>query len=103
VLYTVEPYQNVGGCQVESGTPNGELVDSTASVLSHETIETITDPDGTAWWNSTSNAMYGDEIADECEFITTTSFDVPVFTVGSKSYGIQRQYDNKRHACTEAP
>jgi hypothetical protein len=39
VLYTVEPYQNVSGCNVQPGTPNGELVDSTMNSLSHETFE----------------------------------------------------------------
>lgn len=103
VLYTVEPYQNVSGCQVEPGTPNGLLVDSTASVLSHETFETITDPDGDAWWNTASLAMEGDEIADECEFVTAAAFDVPTFTLNGKRYGVQREYNNARHACTEAP
>lgn len=52
VVFTVEPYQNVNGCQVQSPSPNGLLIDSTADVLSRETFETITDPDGTAWWNT---------------------------------------------------
>lgn len=103
VLYTVQPYQNVAGCQVESGTPNGVLVDSTASVLSHETFETITDPDLDAWWNTTSLPLGGSEIADECEFVSTTSFDDPVFYVGGKKYAIQREYNNNRHGCTETP
>ena len=50
VLFTVEPFQNVPGCAVGKPSPNGVLVDSTASVLSHQLIETITDPDGDAWW-----------------------------------------------------
>jgi hypothetical protein len=54
ILYTVEPYQNVPGCQSATPTPNGVLVDSTASVLSHEVIETITDPDLSAWWSDIS-------------------------------------------------
>jgi hypothetical protein len=103
VLYTVEPYQNVSGCQVEPGTPNGLLADSTASVLSHETFETITDPDGNAWWNTASLSLGGSEIGDECEFVTATSFDVPTFYINDKKYGVQREYNNARHACTEAP
>ena len=47
--------------------------------------------------------MEGDEIADECEFVGSSSFDVPTFTIGSKKYGVQREYNNKPHACTEAP
>jgi len=38
------------------------------SVLSHETFESITDPIPDGWVNSTSNALYGEEIGDECTF-----------------------------------
>jgi hypothetical protein len=104
VLYTVEPYQNVGGCNVQPGTPNGELVDSTMNVLSHEFFETITDPDPpTGWVNSTNNSLFGAEIGDECSFVGATSFDAPSFMIGEKKYAVQREYDNNRHACTEAP
>ncbi|HEX8765008.1 MAG TPA: hypothetical protein VF740_07590 [Candidatus Acidoferrum sp.] len=34
VLYSVEPFQNVPGCQVRTGTPNGQLIDSTNNTLS---------------------------------------------------------------------
>src|SRR5215208_4670991 len=42
VLFTVEPYQGVAGCQLPGQTPHG-LIDATASALSHELFETITD------------------------------------------------------------
>jgi len=108
VLYTVEGFQDVDGCSVEPGTPNGQLVDSTMSVLSHETFESITDPDPpTGWVNSTSNALYGEEIGDECTFIeftaTSAYFDAPGFRIGSRNYAVQREYNNNRHGCTEAP
>ena len=106
-LYSVEPYQNVGGCNVRPGTPNGQLVDSTDNVLSHETTETITDPDGTAWWNSLDNGLYGQEIGDECSFVVITStsgyFDPSNVTLNNKPYSIQPEYNNLRHACTTAP
>jgi hypothetical protein len=107
VLYSVEPYQNVGGCNVAPGSPNGQLVDSTDSVLSHETFETITDPDGTGWWNTASNDLFGDEIADECSFIiflpTGVYFDPPAFNIGGKKYAVQSEYDNSSHACATEP
>lgn len=107
VLYSVEPFQNVPGCQVRPNTPNGQLIDSTNNVLSHETTETITDPDGTAWWNSTDNGLYGQEIGDECSFITFVNnnvyFDPSNVFLNSKPYAIQPEYDNFRHACTTAP
>jgi hypothetical protein len=112
VLYTVEPFQNVPGCQVRPGTPNGQLIDSTNNVLSHELIETITDPDGDAWFNFTNNALAGFEIGDECQFITIlqvspTSFavfgDPTSFTVGKHVYATQPEYNNQDHACGVAP
>jgi hypothetical protein len=68
VLYSVEPFQNVEGCSSRPGTPNGQLADSTNNVFSHETFETITDPDGTAWLNILDNGLFGQEIGDECSF-----------------------------------
>lgn len=49
VLYSVEPFQDVPGCSVRPGTPNGQLADSTNNSLSHELFETISDPDGNTW------------------------------------------------------
>ena len=108
VLYSVEPFQNVMGCNVRPGTPNGPLVDSTNNVLSHELIETITDPDGTAWFNFTDVGLIGEEIGDECSFfaavaispkLTELFFDPTVFTLGKHRYAIQPEYSNDAHAC----
>jgi hypothetical protein len=112
VLYTVEPFQNVDGCNVRPGTPNGQLIDSTNSILSHELIETITDPDGDAWFNFTSAPFAGQEIGDECVFISVlqvspTTFavfsDPTVFTIGKHVYATQPEYNNHDHACGVAP
>jgi hypothetical protein len=104
VLLTVEPFQNTPGCNLAPGSPNGELVDSTDSVLSHELFETITDPDGNAWWNTESNDLFGDEIADECSFIIFTPlgvfFDPPAFKIGGATYAVQAEYNNSVHTCT---
>jgi hypothetical protein len=103
VLYTVEPFQSVPGCNVAAGSPNGQLVDSQASVLSHELFETITDPDGDAWWNTETNDLFGDEVADECSFLIFTNvgvfFDPPAFSVGPRKYAVQMEYNNFTHAC----
>ena len=104
VLYSVEPFANVPGCQVKPGTPNGQLVDSQNSVLSHELIETITDPDGDAWFDITSGAMLGQEIADECVFVTIVGqglfSDPVVFKVNGHRYAIQPEWNNNATACT---
>ena len=99
VLYTVEPYQ-LGGCSVAPGSPNGTLADSTANTLSHEMFETITDPDFTAWFNSTTIDLQGEEIGDVCSFFIPGFFDVPVFKIGNKNYAVQREYDNISHSCS---
>jgi hypothetical protein len=103
VLYTVEPFQSIPGCNVAPGSPNGQLVDSQASVLSHELFETITDPDGDGWWNTATNDLFGDEVADECSFIIFTPvgvfFDPPAFKVGKNQYAVQMEYNNFTHAC----
>ena len=102
IMFTVEPYQNVPGCQVATPTPNGALIDSTASVLSHETFETITDPDGSGWWSDVSLIEQGAEIGDVCEPTGNAmgQFLDPVFVVGGQNYKIQLEYSNKFHGCT---
>jgi hypothetical protein len=102
ILYTVEPYQNVPGCQAAPPTPNASLVDSTASVLSHELFETITDPDLNAWWSDVSLIEQGEEIGDICEATGNGAgqFLNPTFLVGGKNYKIQLEYSNKYHGCT---
>jgi hypothetical protein len=101
ILYSVEPYENVVGCQVRPGTPNGTLVDSTNDSLSHELIETITDPDGTGWLNSTGLGMRGQEIGDECVFLVPPFYSDPaIISVHGHLYALQPEYNNRQHACT---
>ncbi len=100
VLYTVEPYQNIPGCQVSNQpSPNGVLADSTASTLSHETFETITDPDvpnNVAWYNQN-----GGEIGDLC----APAAGVPTgnVTLGADTWEIQMEYDNNISDCSYTP
>jgi len=100
VLFTVEPYQNVGGCQVQAPSPNGLLVDSTADVLSHELFETITDPDGSAWWNKLDLDLFGAEIGDECQ---NFNFGYGSVSLNGKKYEIQPEYSNLLHGCAVTP
>lgn len=89
VLFSVEPYQAVPGCTIPGQAPHG-VIDATASTLSHELIEAITDPDGDAWFN----AMFGLEIADICSAFGTNQ------RMGRHAYVIQSEYSNRVHACT---
>lgn len=98
VLYSVEPYQDVQGCQVSNlPSPNGSLSDSTASTLSHETFETITDPDvaanNVAWYNNAKG-----EIGDIC----APASGVPTGNVNlsGATWEIQMEYNNSVHDCS---
>jgi hypothetical protein len=114
VLYTVELFEDIGGCDVAPGTPNGQMVDSTNSVLSHETFETITDPDvaqGSVAWNQLLNwQIFGAEIGDECQTVYfPNGFAGPAyggsdtFSVDDRTYAVQTEYNNARHSCTIRP
>jgi len=105
VLYTIEPFQNVEGCAVTKPSPNGRLADSTDSSLSHELIETITDPDGTGWFSVASAVSFGFEVADICVQFSLTSpfFDPPVIDLNGKPYKVQLEYSNVFHACANTP
>jgi hypothetical protein len=109
VLFTVEPYQNVDTCAVSKPSSNGELGDSTDSVLSHETFETITDPEpdpeDPAWNNQTSLDLQGYEVSDECQPLTDDNgnFLVPTFKINGKPYAVQLEYSNKYHTCAAQP
>jgi hypothetical protein len=100
VVYTVEPYQNVRGCAVAQPSPNGALVDSTSSTLSHELFESITDPDANAWFAQSSLIEYSAEIGDVCQ---TRFGKYGAFLISGRSYAIQPEYSNKYHACSTAP
>jgi hypothetical protein len=105
VLFTVEPFQDVPGCGILQPSPNG-LVDSTSSVLGHETFETITDPDPpTGWVAVSSGGVFGEEIGDLCPGVSLTQpfFEDPVSLINGKNYEVQPMYSNKYHACSFAP
>jgi PKD repeat protein len=59
-LYGLIPFGDVVGCQ-SGNHPNGDPADDTISLVSHEHIETITDPLGNGWFDN-----MGLEIADRC-------------------------------------
>ncbi len=62
VLYAVIPYNAIPGhCQSGNPRPNASTADPALSTISHEQIETITDPFGDAWIDPSGN-----EIADVC-------------------------------------
>ena len=90
VLFSVEPYQAVDGCAIPGQTPHG-VIDATASTLSHEFFETISDPDLDSWFNF----LTGNEMADLCFAFGNNE------RMGSHAYVIQSEYSNAIHACTD--
>jgi hypothetical protein len=89
VLFSVEPYQAVSGCEIPGQTPHG-VIDATASTLSHELIETMTDPDLDAWFNG----LTGNEIADLCSSFGSNQ------RLNRHDYFIQSEYSNAVRACS---
>jgi hypothetical protein len=122
VYATVEPYPDVFAidnnglrfyaCDVgqpsvttnTSPTPNGVLVDTVSNFVSHETFETITDPDGTEWQALDGYFGYlpGIEIGDVCELHYANFLFTP-FNVSGHLYEIAPEYSNTYHACVTVP
>ena len=113
VLYTIEPYDDVTGCSSRPNGPNGQLADSTNNVLSHETFETISNPDGTGWWNELDSGVFEEEIGDECSFLllippppalpgpkSVVYFDPSNVILNGHRYLVQPEYSNDQHACS---
>ncbi len=106
VLFTVQPWQGAPECADSPvGNPNSQLIDSTDDALSHEFFETISDPDGTAWWNAREPYLYHDEMADECLFYEPDHlyWAPPTFRVDGHLYRVQSEYSNQKHACAISP
>jgi len=108
VLYANMPYADVSGCTTPSN-PNGSDADPLIDVLSHEHIEAITDPNGTAWWDSSGN-----EIGDKCAWtwgpsLGSTAFgsyDQQIGTIGGAgtgkafgTYQMQEEWSNQTSSC----
>jgi len=104
VILSVEPYQNVRGCSAAPPNPNGALADATNSVLSHELIESITDPDLDAWIANNSLLVSGAEIGDICEPVGSKGQFLDSYVMlNGHPYELQLEYSNTYHACAGAP
>lgn len=108
VLFTVEPYQNVPGCQAPpSGTANNQLIDSTNDTLSHELSETISDPNLNAWWVHKLIFGNGNEIGDMC--IRSKIVGNNIYShygniqLNGHPYTIQPEYSDQVHGCSYTP
>ena len=100
-LYAVMPYSGVSGC-LSGEYPNGDSgADSTLSVTSHENIEAITDPLGTAWYDSS-----GEEIGDKCAWNFGSALGGSTGaeyneSVSAGKYWLQQEWSNQSSGCVQ--
>ena len=91
VLFSLEPFQDTNFCAINGQTQN----DATYSTLSHETFETITDPDPASGWYDFNVGVNG-EIGDLCAYLDQS------VALNGHTYNIQREYSNNEHACSNS-
>ena len=100
ILYANMPYAMSVSSACNSGQrPNGDDADATLNVTSHEHAEAITDPQGSAWYDSR-----GYENGDKCAW----NFGTAVGSTANGSYNqvinghyywLQQEWSNKSSAC----
>jgi hypothetical protein len=85
---------NTAGCAEGTNTAvNTQLAsDREVAMMSHEFFETITDPLGNAWWDTST----GNEIGDNCNQIPAT------VTMNSHRYVVQKQWSNASSSCVSS-
>jgi hypothetical protein len=94
VIFSVEPYQNVNGCNTPEQNPAYQLEEATGSTLSHEFFESQSDPDpGSPAWNDVN----GFEIGDDCRVFFENIF------LNGGTWLMQMEYSNTYHACADGP
>ncbi len=99
-LYANMPYAdtNPSACDAESH-PNGDDADATINVTSHEHNETITDEEGSAWYD-----IQGNENGDKCAWnfgssIGSTQYGAYNQTINGGHYELQQEWSNARRGC----
>lgn len=98
-LYTNQPDDAVPACGGDLDRPNHNDADSTLSAVAHEHIETLTDPQGTAWWDAG-----GDEIGDICAYTYGAELGGPDGAqynqlINGHPYQLQQEYSNALGDC----
>src|SRR6266487_324861 len=104
ILYAYIPYlgtiSNSAGCSVPQ-SPNNDLdADRAINGASHEQMDAVTDPLGTAWFDSKGNAL--GEIADKCiEQFGSVTLDGGKANVqlNGDYYIVQQEWSNTNNSC----
>jgi hypothetical protein len=85
IKYSVQPYASCGGCQFSGGN----AAENQEFFIGEETIDAVTDPTGTGWWNSTS----GKEAVELCLLLA------PPPSLGSSSPVLSYVWSNAQNQC----
>ena len=99
-LYANMPYADTVPADCDAGQhPNNSDADATLNVTSHEHNETITDPLGTAWFDSA-----GYENGDKCAWkfgaqLGSTAYGQYNQLINGHPYELQMEYSNARRGC----
>jgi hypothetical protein len=100
ILYANQPYTMTVPSACDSKQhPNGNDADPTLNVVSHEHNETITDPNGNAWYD-----ILGYENGDKCAWnfgtaLGSTSYGQYNQLINGHQYYLQQEYSNARSNC----
>ena len=93
VVYSVEPFQGSPTTPICYPSTTS-LVNATASTLSHEFFESVSDADpGLGWYNG----FTGMEIGDEC---VASAVPNAALTLNGHSYIVQKEWSNTVHGCS---
>jgi hypothetical protein len=100
VLYASMPYAgtNLSGCGTQgAASPNNDQdSDAEISITSHEQMETVTDPQLNAWFDTT-----GAEIGDKCAYTYgSTAANGSNITMNGHPYIVQEEFSNAQLGCS---
>jgi hypothetical protein len=100
VVYANMPYADTVPAACDAGQhPNNDDADATINVTSHEHNESITDPLGTAWYDS-----QGNEDGDKCAWTFGTALGSTAYgqynqLIDGHPYYLQREWSNHSSGC----
>jgi len=100
ILYANMPYADTVPAGCDAGFhPNNSDADATINVTSHEHNEAITDPNGSAWYDSA-----GYENGDKCAWTWGTELGSTAYgqynqLIGGHPYQLQREWSNASAGC----
>jgi hypothetical protein len=109
IVYSNDPFVNLKECDEPFHHINGTSDSALFGGLSHEHIESVTDPEPNNAW--TDWGAFTGEIGDKCRtFVEATEFGKPIGTfegltynqeVNGRKYWYQQEWSNKGHECLQ--